>query len=79
MAYILANLHRTASVRKPEDATPARNLYLAIWNTLGNKPKTKMVAQGAKVLEDGPTLLWMLVTEYHGTAGQIIWQMRVKN
>ena len=78
MTLTLKDLHRAASTRKPEDVAPARNLYLAIWNTLGNKPKTKMVAQRAKVMDDGPTLLWMLLTEYHGTAAQIIRQMRLK-
>ena len=78
MTLTLADLHRAASIHKPEDAAPTCDLYLAIWNTLGNKPKTKIVAQQAKVVDNGPTLLWMLLTKYHGTAGQIIRQMRVK-
>ena len=63
---------------RPANYAPARNMYLAIWNTLGAKPKQKMVSYHAKIRGDGPTLLWFLLTAYHGTAAQIIRSDRLK-
>ena len=78
MMLTLTNMQDAARKRNAEDIAPARNLYLSIWNTLGAKPKSNMVSHLDTIGEDGPTLLWTLLTQYHGTADQIIWLMRHK-
>ena len=74
----LDDLQEHQRLRAPGQEAPACNLYLAIWNTLGTRPKAKMVLHLLDLNEDGPTLLWCLLTTYHGTAAQIIRHMRHK-
>ena len=78
MKLTLDDLQEAKRLRTGDEIAPARNLYLSVWNTLGSKPKTKMVGFLEDIGEDGPTLLWTLLTQYHGTAAQIIRSMRIK-
>ena len=50
----------------------SRNMYIAIWRTLGPVPKQKIYSYLSKINRDGPILLWYILTLYHGTAAQII-------
>ena len=53
-------------------------MYIAIWRTLGPAPKQRICSYLTKTNGDGPTLLWYILTLYHGTAAQIIRAQRKK-
>ena len=62
MKLTLEDFHKTKRLHSAEEIAPTRILYLSVWNTLGSKPKTKMVGFLNDIEEDGPTLLWMLLS-----------------
>ena len=55
-----------------------RNMFIAIWRTLDPTPKQRICSYLSKINGDGPTLLWYILTLYHGNAAQIICTQRRK-
>ena len=53
-------------------------MYIATWRMIGPAPKQRMISYLSKINGDGPTLLWFVLTLYHGTAAQIIRAQRKK-
>ena len=47
-------------------------MYITVQGTLGPAPKQQICSYLNKINGDGPTLLWYILTLYHGTAAQII-------
>ena len=72
MMVDLKEIQKQSTSRLPILQAPARNLFLAVWQKIGANPKAKMVTRTNMVKQDGPTLLWKLLTEYHNTAAQSI-------
>ena len=58
--------------RQAHKVSTSRNIYIAIWRTLSDAPKQRICSYLAKNNGDRSTLLWYLLTLYHGTAVQII-------
>ena len=59
-------------LRKSKKMSTSRNMYITIWRTLSPAPKQKFCSYLYQFNDDCPTLLWYIVTLYHGTAAQII-------
>ena len=59
-------------LRQPNKISTSRNMYIAIWRTLGPAPKQHICSYLTNINGNGPTLLWYILTLYHGTAAQII-------
>ena len=47
-------------------------MYVALWRSLGSSVKSKMLSHKKIIGTDGPTLLWILLKTYQGTAAQVI-------
>ena len=56
------DLELAKNTRTAEFDAPARKLYLAIWRSIGAKPKNKLLPHFESIAQDGPTLLWTLLT-----------------
>ena len=54
----------------------SRNMYIAIWRTLGPALKQRICSYLTKINGDGPTSLWYSLNLHHGTAVQIICSQR---
>ena len=68
-AVEMAEARRT---RSSSLIAPAMNMYIAVWRSLSNSAKAKMLSHRHVIERDGPTLLWMLLQTYQGTAAQVI-------
>ena len=60
------------NLRQSNKISTSRNMYIAIWWRLDFTPKQHICSYLSKINGDGPTLLWYILTLYHGTAAQII-------
>ena len=78
MVITLDNMKKSRAQRPAEHNAAATNLYIAIWDTIGSYPKSKVIPHQEKINGDGPTLLRCLLTKFHGTAAQIIRAQRSK-
>lgn len=72
MMVDLKEIQQQASSRPSILQAPTRNLFLAVWQTLGAKPKAKIGAHANMIKKYDPALIWKLLTKYHGTVAQII-------
>ena len=48
------------------------NIYINLWKTITTKYKTRLLAHKMLIGTDGPTLLWVLLKTYQGTATQVV-------
>ena len=67
-----ADLRASMRGRPPSLQSSATNMYVALWRTLGSSVKSKMLSHKKSIGTDGPTLLWILLKMYQGTAAQVI-------
>ena len=72
MLLTYEDLAGAKQLRPSNNISTARNIYIAIRRTLVPTPKQRICSYLSEINGDGPTLLWYILTLYHGTAAQII-------
>ena len=69
------------TVRKkqtPAEIATAQSIYISIWRTLGKGPKGRIISHIDKINGSSPTLVWFVLTLWHGTTARIIRVQRFK-
>ena len=72
------DMNTARNKQMPAEIATARNIYIAILRTLGNVSKGRIISHLDKINGCGPTLVWFVLTLWHGTAAQIIRAQRSK-